>query len=36
MRSIGVSRSGKHLPADIVVQSLEVLDPQAFEMLLDG
>lgn len=34
MRSIGVSRSGKHLPADIVVQSLELLDPNAFEALI--
>jgi HAD superfamily hydrolase (TIGR01509 family) len=34
MRSIGVSRNGKHLPADIVVQSLELLDPSAFEALL--
>jgi HAD superfamily hydrolase (TIGR01509 family) len=34
MRSIGVSRNGKHLPADIVVQSLELLDPNAFEALL--
>ena len=34
MRSIGVSRNGKHLPADIVVQSLELLDPNAFETLL--
>ena len=35
MRSIGVSRNGKHLPADIVVQSLELLEPDAFEKL-DG
>jgi beta-phosphoglucomutase family hydrolase len=34
MRSIGVSRSGKHLPADIVVQSLDLLDSEAFETLL--
>ncbi|WP_051979151.1 HAD family hydrolase [Edaphobacter aggregans] len=34
MHSIGVSRNGKHLPADIVVQSLELLDPNAFEALL--
>jgi HAD superfamily hydrolase (TIGR01509 family) len=34
MRSIGVSRNGKHLPADIVVESLELLDPNAFEALL--
>ncbi len=34
MRSIGVSRNGKHLPADVVVQSLDLLDPEAFETLL--
>jgi len=34
MHSIGVSHNGKHLPADIVVQSLELLDPNAFETLL--
>ncbi|HZD49217.1 MAG TPA: HAD-IA family hydrolase [Silvibacterium sp.] len=34
MHSIGVSRNGKHLPADIVVQSLELLKPNAFETLL--
>jgi beta-phosphoglucomutase family hydrolase len=33
MKSIGVSRDGKHLPADIVVQSLELLEPDAFEKL---
>lgn len=33
MHSIGVSRNGQHLGADIVVQSLELLDPKAFEML---
>ncbi len=36
MRSIGVSRNGKHLPADIVVQSLDLLDSEAFETLLKG
>ena len=36
MHSIGVSRSGKYLPAEIVVQSLELLPPNAFEMLLRG
>jgi hypothetical protein len=36
MRSIGVSRNGKQLPADIVVSSLELLDPDAFERLLQG
>jgi HAD superfamily hydrolase (TIGR01509 family) len=34
MRSIGVSRNGKHLPADIVVHSLDLLDSEAFETLL--
>jgi HAD superfamily hydrolase (TIGR01509 family) len=34
MRSIGVSHSGKHLPADVVVQSLDLLDSDAFETLL--
>ena len=33
MRSIGVSH-GKHLNADIVVQSLDLLDPDAFKSLL--
>jgi beta-phosphoglucomutase-like phosphatase (HAD superfamily) len=33
MKSIGVSRDGKHLPADVVVQSLELLEPDAFEKL---
>jgi beta-phosphoglucomutase len=33
MRSIGVSRNGKHLPADVVVQSLDLLEPGAFEKL---
>ena len=36
MRSIGISRNGKHLPADIVVRSLELLDPKAFETLLNS
>jgi hypothetical protein len=35
MRSIGVSRNGKHLPADVVVQSLELLEPDGFDKLLD-
>jgi len=35
MKSIGVNRNGKHLPADLVVQSLEVLDPEGFDKLLD-
>jgi hypothetical protein len=36
MRSIGVSRNGKQLPADVVVQSLELLRSDAFDVLLDG
>ena len=36
MRSIGVSRNGKHLPADLVVRSLDLLDSDAFEMLLQS
>ena len=36
MKSIGVKGSGEKLPADIAVQSLEHLDPRAFDMLLDG
>jgi len=35
MRSIGVSRNGAHLPADVVVHSLELLDTHAFQELLD-
>jgi HAD superfamily hydrolase (TIGR01509 family) len=35
MRSIGVSRGGKHLPADVVVHSLDLLEPDAFEKLLE-
>jgi beta-phosphoglucomutase-like phosphatase (HAD superfamily) len=34
MRAIGVSRDGKQLPADVIVQSLDLLPPDAFEMLL--
>jgi beta-phosphoglucomutase-like phosphatase (HAD superfamily) len=34
MRSIGVSRNPKPLAADLAVQSLEELDPEAFEALL--
>jgi beta-phosphoglucomutase family hydrolase len=34
MKSIGVSQSGKHLPADIVVRSLDLLDTNAFDNLL--
>ena len=35
MKSIGVSQSGNHLPADIVVRSLDRLDANAFKTLLD-
>jgi beta-phosphoglucomutase family hydrolase len=34
MRSIGVGPNGKHLPADVVVRSLDLLDSDAFETLL--
>jgi HAD superfamily hydrolase (TIGR01509 family) len=34
MKSIGVNRDGAHLPADLTVESLELLDPNAFERLL--
>jgi hypothetical protein len=33
MRSIRVNRNGKHLPADVVVRSLELLELDAFEKL---
>lgn len=37
MRSIGVSRHGKYLPADVVVRALDLLDANAFDNLLqDG
>ena len=37
MKSIGVSQDGKHLPADIVVRSLDLLDMNTFDnMLLNG
>ena len=36
MRSIGVSRDGKHLTADVVVRSLDLLKPDTFETLLDS
>ncbi len=36
MRSIGVSHNGKRLAADLVVQSLDLLDSNAFETLLQG
>ena len=34
MRSIGVSHNGSHLPADLVVKSLDLLAPNAFDTLL--
>jgi beta-phosphoglucomutase family hydrolase len=34
MRSIGVSRDGKHLAANVVVQALNLLNMDAFEALL--
>jgi beta-phosphoglucomutase family hydrolase len=34
MKSIGVNRNGKQLPADVVVQSLDLLDSDAFDTLL--
>lgn len=36
MRSVGVSRDGKRLAADLVVSSLDVLGANAFEALLSG
>lgn len=36
MHSIGVSRNGKHLPADLVVQSLNQLGPDAFDNLVES
>jgi HAD superfamily hydrolase (TIGR01509 family) len=36
MRSIGVSHNGKHLPADLVVTSLDLLEPDAFDTLLQN
>jgi len=36
MKSIGVSHNDKHLPADVVVKSLELLQPDEFDKLLDG
>jgi beta-phosphoglucomutase len=35
MRSIGVSHDGKKLHGDLVVQSLELLEPDAFDRLLN-
>ena len=34
MKSIGVSHNSKLLPADVVVRSLELLDPNVFDTLL--
>jgi HAD superfamily hydrolase (TIGR01509 family) len=36
MRSIGVSHNGRHLPADLVVKSLDLLEPDAFDTLLQN
>jgi beta-phosphoglucomutase len=36
MKSIGVTRNGTHLPADIVVTSLASLAPDAFDKLLQS
>jgi beta-phosphoglucomutase-like phosphatase (HAD superfamily) len=36
MRSIGVSHNGKHLPADVVVGSLDLLDAAIFDTLLQN
>jgi beta-phosphoglucomutase len=36
MRSIGVDRSGKHLAADIMVKSLDLLSGDAFDRLVAG
>ena len=36
MKSIGVNRNGAYLPANVVVKSLELLDANAFEALLEG
>jgi beta-phosphoglucomutase len=36
MKSIGVSHNGKQLPADVVVQSLDLLAPDAFDTLLQS
>ena len=36
MRSIGVSQTGTNLPADVVVRSLDLLDSEAFETLLQA
>jgi hypothetical protein len=35
MRSIGISHNGKDLQADVVVEYLDLLQPDAFERLLN-
>lgn len=35
MKSIGVNRNGKHLQADVVVRSLDLLDANAFDSLVE-
>jgi HAD superfamily hydrolase (TIGR01509 family) len=35
MRSIGISHNGKDLPADVVVEHLDLLEPDAFDRLLN-
>jgi beta-phosphoglucomutase family hydrolase len=34
MKTVGVSQDGKHLPANVVVRSLDLLDENAFDRLL--
>lgn len=34
MRCIGVSRSRLHLPADIILTSLDLLEPDSFDKLV--
>jgi beta-phosphoglucomutase len=36
MRTIGVSRNGRYLGADVVVRSLDLLDANVFDWLLQG
>src|SRR5262249_57118990 len=36
MRSIGVSRNGHQLSADVVVRSLDLLDSETFDVLLEA
>jgi len=35
MKSIGISQNGKPLPADVVVRSLDLLNTNAFDNLLE-